>query len=81
MKADWTRASLTPRRRALCEFAAKLTREPAAMREQDVQALRAAGLDDREILDAVQVIGYFNYINRLVEALGVPPEDFMTKKP
>jgi len=47
------------------------------MRREDVETLRRAGLDDRAILDAVQVAGYFNYINRLVEALGVPPEDFM----
>lgn len=51
------------------------------MREDDVRALRAAGIDDRGVLDAIQVISYFNYINRLVEATGVPLEDFMPPKP
>ena len=81
MKGDYRAAALTPRQRALCDFAAKLTREPASMREDDVRTLRAAGLDDRGVLDAIQVIGYFNYINRLVEATGVPLEDFMPPKP
>ena len=42
-----------------------------------VYLLRAHGLDDRAIHDAVQVIGYFNYITRLADALGVEPEDFI----
>lgn len=80
VKRDFRTAALTPRQRALCEFAERLTARPAAMDEAQVRALRAAGLDDRAILDAVQVIGYFNYINRLVAALGVEPEDFMKGK-
>jgi len=47
------------------------------MREQDVQRLRDAGFEDAQILVAVQVIGYFNYINRLADALGVEPEPWM----
>jgi len=43
----------------------------------DLDALRAAGLDDRAIHDAVQVIAYFNYINRVADSLGVEPEDFI----
>ena len=37
--------------------------------------LRAEGLDDRAIHDAVQVVGYFNYITRVADALGVEAED------
>jgi uncharacterized peroxidase-related enzyme len=77
VKRDWTQAVLSPRQRALCACAVKLTRAPASMSAADVGALRGEGLSDREMLDAVQVIGYFNYINRLVAALGVLPEDFM----
>lgn len=47
------------------------------MTAQDVQALRQAGLDDRAIHDATQVISYFNYINRIAEALGVELETFV----
>ena len=40
----------------------------------DVDALKAVGLDDRAILDAVHVVGFFAYANRLVDGLGVPLE-------
>jgi len=63
--------------RALCAFAAKLTTDVAAVGAADVHALRAVGLDDVAIHDATQVVGYFNYINRMAEALGVEPETFV----
>ena len=71
---------LAPRLQALCTYALKLTREPAAVTEADVAALRAIGLDDRAIVDANQVVSYFNYVNRIADGLGVelesswPPE-------
>ena len=42
-----------------------------------MEGLRAAGLDDVAIHDATQIIGFFNYINRVADALGVQPEDFV----
>lgn len=75
--ADWRTAPLTPADAALCAFAEKLTRTPAAMTPADLDALRAHGLDDTAIHDATQVIAYFNYINRIADALGVEPEDFI----
>jgi uncharacterized peroxidase-related enzyme len=74
---DWCSAPLSPVDRALCEFAVKLTRRQHEMSPADLDALRAHGLDDRAIHDAVQVIGYFNYITRVADALGVEPEDFI----
>ena len=74
---DWRTAPLTAVDRALCEFAAKLTHHPHDMTPADLDALRAHGLDDRAIHDAVQVIAYFNYINRVADALGVESEDFI----
>jgi alkylhydroperoxidase family enzyme len=47
------------------------------VRRQDVETLRKHGLDDRDILDAVEVIAYFNYINRVADALGIDPEPEM----
>ena len=47
------------------------------MGEADVESMRAAGLDDVAIHDATQIIGFFNYINRVADALGVQPEDFV----
>lgn len=60
--------------RALCAFAEALTREPAGMRETHVEALRAEGFDDVAIHDAIQVIAYFNYINRIADAVDVELE-------
>ena len=54
-----------------------VTRTPATIRRRDVEALRKYGLTDRDILDAVQVISYFNYINRVADALGIDPEPEM----
>lgn len=76
---DWRTAPLSPVDRALCEFAAKLTRRPHDMKPGDLEALRACGLDDRAIHDAAQIAGYFNYINRIADSLGVEPEDFIQK--
>lgn len=56
---------------ALMRYAEKLTTNPNAMVESDVQELRDAGLDDGEILEANQIVCYFNYANRLLNGLGV----------
>lgn len=56
---------------ALLEYARKLTAEVGAMCEADIEALRAAGADDGEILEVNQVCAYFNYSNRLLNGLGV----------
>ncbi len=71
---DWRAAPLKPSDRALCAYAEKLTLQPARMSAADIDALRAAGLDDVAIHDATQVIGFFNYINRVADGLGVERE-------
>ena len=52
-------------------YAEKLTLSPGAMIQTDVQALRDAGVDDGQILEANQIICYFNYVNRSLNGLGV----------
>ncbi len=74
---DWRTAPLTETDRALCGLAEKLTHRQHEMSEADLEALRTRGFDDRAIHDAVQVIGYFNYITRVADALGVEPEAFI----
>ncbi|MBL4727059.1 MAG: peroxidase-related enzyme [Rhizobiaceae bacterium] len=56
---------------ALLQYAEKLTLSPGKMNKGDVDNLRSAGLDDGEILEANQIIGYFNYANRCLNGLGV----------
>lgn len=71
---DWTSAKLSPRARAICAYAEKLTLEPNEVGRADLDALREHGLTDEDLLDLVQIVSYFNYINRVADALGVPPE-------
>ena len=75
--SDWRTAGLTPADEALCRYAEKLTAFDRPMGPDDVAELRAHGFDDRAVHDATQVIGYFNYITRVAEGLGVEPEDFI----
>ena len=81
MVEDWRRAELSAPDAALCEYAEKLTREPAEMRESDIEALRAHGFDDGAIHSAIQVIAYFNYINRVADAVHVDLEPGMEPYP
>jgi uncharacterized peroxidase-related enzyme len=71
---DYRRADLSPRERALCDFAVQLTHRAAEVDESDVGALRAQGLSDRDISDAIQVIGYFNYVTRVADGVGIEDE-------
>ena len=63
------------------DFALKLTRTPEASSREDLQALREQGLSDEDILILVHVVGYFNHINRIADALGVDLEDDMRPRP
>lgn len=65
--------------RALCDYAVKLTLTPGRMNAEDVQRLRELGLSDSQITVAVQVIGYFNYINRVADGLDVGLEESMSR--
>lgn len=78
---DWRTAGLPDADQALCRYAEKLTREPASMTEADVDVLRQAGFDDVAIHDAIQVISYFNYINRVADAIHVDLEPEMPPYP
>jgi len=59
----------------------KVTREPAKLNARSLDPLRAVDLTDREIHDAVQVVAYFNYINRVADALGTELEPEMPLRP
>jgi uncharacterized protein YciW len=68
--------ALQRRMRLLCRYALKLTVSPWETTEADVLALREGDLSDRDIVDANQVVAYFNYVNRVAEGLGVELEDY-----
>ena len=76
LKQDFRLANLSPVDRAMCEYVEKLTLKPWEMVETDVIALRDAGFSDSAILDINQVTGYYAYVNRLADGLGVELEEF-----
>ncbi|MBI2955669.1 MAG: peroxidase [Acidobacteria bacterium] len=79
VKRDYRGARLEAKTRALLDYAVEVTLDAASVRPETIEALRKAGWSDEEILTATHIIGFFNYYARLADALGVEPEDFMTK--
>ena len=77
IKTDYRLADLDAPTRAVLDYAMKLTLTPAKMAASDIQGLREQGFDDRAIHDIVQVIAYFNYINRVADGLDVDLEPDM----
>lgn len=76
LKTDWWQAKLNDADRAMLAYAVKLTQTPWQMEEADVVALRQVGFTDADILDINQVTGYYAFVNRLADGLGVELEDF-----
>ena len=70
IQRDGVEAKLEPRLRAIVDYAAKLTRDPAAITPADAAPLRAQGLSDLEILDLTQAVAMFAWANRLMQTLG-----------
>ena len=64
----------------MCNFAKKLTETPNQIDIQDIELLKNYNLSDKDISQIVQIIAYFNYINRVADGLGLEPEDFIDEK-
>lgn len=77
IERDWTTAALSLKRVAMLKFAVKLTVTPSAVNDADVEALRSAGFSDRDILDIVEVVGYYAYANRVADGLGLELETWI----
>ena len=75
--SDYATAGLDDRRLEILRFAEKLTRTPAAMAAEDVERLRSVDCSDLDILHITEVVGYYAYVNRLSDALGVPLESWI----
>ena len=70
---NYRAAVLTPRQRAMLDFAHKMTVSPDAIVEADRVALRAAGFDERSIWDIASVAAFFNLSNRMATAIDMMP--------
>ena len=75
LKGDYAKADLPSADRAMLDYALKLTAQPQKMNAEDVEALRAEGLDDRAIHDLCAVTAYFAFVNRMADGLGVELEE------
>ncbi len=71
LKADYTRAPVTEQERVMLDFVVKLTKDATKVWKDDHERLRAAGFDDKAILQITLIASWFNYINRVADALGV----------
>ena len=81
MVTDYRTAALGERLTKLLDWCVKLTRTPGQMRPADLTALRQVGWTDPEISAAGFVCSYFNFINRVADAMGVDLEDWMNNRP
>ncbi|WP_299771123.1 peroxidase-related enzyme [uncultured Tateyamaria sp.] len=70
---NWRVADVTPRQRAMLEFAEKVTVASARIEELDRQVLRDHGLSDRDIWDLINVAAFFNMSNRVASATAMRP--------
>lgn len=61
----------------MLSYSVKLTHDPGAMTSADVESLRDVGFSDRDILDIVEVVSYYAYVNRVADGLGVQIESWI----
>ena len=71
---DYTTAPVTERERAMLDYVVKLTKDATKVLKDDHDRLRVAGFDDKAILQITLIASWFNYINRVADALGVGRE-------
>ena len=74
LETDYTTAPITPQERVMVDYVVKLTKDATRVWKNDIEGLRAAGFDDRGILQITLIASWFNYINRVADALGVGRE-------
>ena len=70
---DWRRAGLDARRRTICAYAERLTRDPRAVGEEELSQLLAAGLTPEEAWDVIEITAMYNFTNRLAMATTMLP--------
>src|ERR1700722_17037204 len=73
MAMNYRAARLSPRERAMLDFAVKLTAEPWSIEDADREALRSAGFTERDIWDIAPGAGFFNMSNRVASATDMRP--------
>ena len=75
LRRDYKTAPISPQDRAMLDYVVKLTKDATQCSPEDHTRLREAGFDDRGILQITLIAAWFNYINRVADALGVGRPD------
>ena len=71
LKFDYANAPISAQDRMMLDYVVQLTKDATRIGPSDHEGLRAAGFDDRAILQITLIASWFNYINRVADALGV----------
>jgi uncharacterized peroxidase-related enzyme len=74
LEKDYTTAPISPQDRVMLDYVVQLTKDATKVWKDDHDRLRAAGFDDKAILQITLIASWFNYINRVADALGVGRE-------
>jgi len=84
LREDYTRAPISEQERAMLDYVVKMTKDATKCSPEDHRRLREVGFDDKGILQITLIAAWFNYINRVADALGVGrdwgEEDLIRKK-
>jgi alkylhydroperoxidase family enzyme len=70
-------AGLTPAERALLDYVQQVTEDAPRTTPEDVQKLRDAGWSENQIAEGVYITALFAFFNRVADAFGVPPQDYL----
>ena len=71
LQFDYENAPLSEQDRTMLDFAIKITRDATEVSKSDLDKLRTTGFDDKGILQITLIASWFNYINRVADALGI----------
>jgi uncharacterized peroxidase-related enzyme len=74
LQRDYRTAPITELERTMLDYVVKITKDATKVSPDDHAKLRALGFDDRGILQITLIASWFNYINRVADALGVGRE-------
>ena len=74
LEKDYTTAPVTTQERVMLDYVVKITKDATKVCKDDHERLHAAGFDDQAILQITLIAAWFNYINRVADALGVGRE-------
>jgi uncharacterized peroxidase-related enzyme len=80
LRVDYRTAPITEQERVMLDYVVKLTKDATKCSPKDHEALRAVGFDDRGILQITLIASWFNYINRVADALGVGRDELAPPK-